>query len=91
LAGRAATVAGAHGTADAADAIAVRDALDALPERQRGALVLRYFSDLPVAEVAAIMGCPEGTVKTLTARAIASLRKAGLVDDQEPEGALDAG
>jgi hypothetical protein len=49
------------------------------------------------------MGCPEGTVKTWTARAIATLRRSGLVDldptpepdptsaSGEPEGALDAG
>jgi len=88
---------------DPADAVAVRAAVAALPERQRRALVLRYFVDLPVGEVAAAMGCPEGTVKTLTSRALATLRRSGLVDPDptiepderpgsgEPEGALDAG
>ena len=41
---------------------------------QRTALVLRFFADLSVAETAAAMRCPEGTVKTLTRAAIASLR-----------------
>ena len=53
-----------------------------LPTRERTALVLRYFGDLSVREVAEIMRCPEGTVKTLTRRAIASLRDAGLMDGE---------
>lgn len=63
---------------DSATAIAVRAAVAALPERERRALILRYFADLRVAEVAAIMSCPEGTVKTLTYQAIGRLRHAGL-------------
>ena len=63
---------------DAASAIAVRSAVAALPERERRALILRYFADLPVAEVASRMSCPEGTVKTLTFQAIGRLRRAGL-------------
>src|SRR6266540_950049 len=42
---------------DAALHLAVRSAVAALPEPQRRALVLRYFSDLPVREVATLMGC----------------------------------
>lgn len=64
--------------ADPADAVAVRRAVLHLPDRQRQALVLRYYADLPVREVAALLGCPEGTVKTLTFQAIAGLRRAGL-------------
>jgi RNA polymerase sigma factor (sigma-70 family) len=63
--------------ADAADAVAVRRALRSLPERERRVLVLRYYADLSVADTAAEMGCPEGTVKTLTHKAIAALRAAG--------------
>jgi RNA polymerase sigma factor (sigma-70 family) len=48
----------------------VRRAVAALPRRQRTALVLRYYLDLPVAETAAAMGCAEGTVKSLTSKAI---------------------
>src|SRR5580704_16451532 len=44
------------------DAIVVLRAIDALPERQREAVVLRYYQDLPEAEVAAALGCSVGTV-----------------------------
>ncbi len=50
-----------------------RWALARLPARQRAVLVLRYWADLPVAEVAEIVGCPEGTVTSATSRAAASL------------------
>jgi RNA polymerase sigma factor (sigma-70 family) len=56
------------------EAIAVRHAVSALPPRERTALVLRYYLDLPVREAARVMKCPEGTVKTLCRRAILMLR-----------------
>ena len=65
-------------TADTADRVAVRTAVAALPERERRALVLRYYADLSVRDVAAAMKCPEGTVKTLTHQGINRLRTAGL-------------
>jgi RNA polymerase sigma-70 factor (ECF subfamily) len=64
--------------ADTAEALAVRRAVLDLPERQRQAIVLRYFADLPVRDTARVMKCPEGTVKTLVHQAIKSLRRAGL-------------
>ena len=45
-----------------------------LPHRQREALVLCYRMDLPVREVASLMGCREGTVRTHLARGLATLR-----------------
>jgi RNA polymerase sigma-70 factor (ECF subfamily) len=48
-----------------------------LPERQRIAVVLRYIGDLPVGEIAEVMGCPTGTVKSLISRGLARLRPAG--------------
>jgi RNA polymerase sigma-70 factor (ECF subfamily) len=66
---------------DDAAVIALRDALRRLPDKQRQVLVLRYFADLPVAEVASTLRMPEGTVKTLAHRGIAALREMGLVDD----------
>jgi RNA polymerase sigma-70 factor (sigma-E family) len=50
-----------------------RWALARLPARQRAVLVLRYWSDLPVAEVADILGCTEGTVTSTASRAAARL------------------
>jgi RNA polymerase sigma-70 factor (sigma-E family) len=53
---------------------AVVAALRKLPDRQREAIVLRYYADLSEAEVAAAMGISRGAVKSHTARAMASLR-----------------
>ena len=71
--------------ADDADAVAVRDAILLLPERERRALVLRFFADLSVRDTAAAMSVPEGTVKTLTRSAIAALRASGLVTSIDHE------
>ena len=54
----------------------VVDALRGLPDRQREALVLRYWLDLSEAEVAATMGISCGAVKSHTARGMAALTKA---------------
>ncbi|GAA3880844.1 SigE family RNA polymerase sigma factor [Saccharothrix violaceirubra] len=54
----------------------VRTALLEVPERQRAVLVLRYFEDLPVSEVAVVMGCAEGTIKSQTSRGLVALRAA---------------
>ena len=67
-------LAGERGAADLADAIVVRQAVAALPRRQKTALVLRYYADLPIDEVASLMSCAPGTVKALTHQAIARLR-----------------
>ena len=57
-----------HGVTDPSAAIdAALDArrlLAALPEAQRSAVILRYYHDLPEDEVAAILDCPRGTVKS---------------------------
>jgi RNA polymerase sigma-70 factor (sigma-E family) len=49
--------------------------LRALPARQRAVVVLRYYEDLPEAEIAALMGCSAGTVKSQAHRAISTLRR----------------
>jgi RNA polymerase sigma-70 factor (sigma-E family) len=70
---------------DRADVLAVRAAVAALPDRQRTALVLRYYSDLSVEQTADAMRCAPGTVKSLTSQALAALRRrAGLSDLEEP-------
>ena len=61
------------------DAVDTQDelmrALAALPPRQRTVLVLRYFLDLPEAEVAAAMKCSLGTVKSTASRGLARLEQ----------------
>jgi len=56
---------------------AVWRALGRLPAGQRAVVVLRYFEDMTEAQVAAILGCSAGTVKSQASRALARLR----VDD----------
>ncbi|MBO3750758.1 SigE family RNA polymerase sigma factor [Streptosporangiaceae bacterium NEAU-GS5] len=54
--------------------LALRQALARLTPRQRAVLVLRYFEDLPEKEVARIMGCSVGTVRSTAHRSLARLR-----------------
>jgi RNA polymerase sigma factor (sigma-70 family) len=68
---------------DVAAAVAVRRALALLPPRQRQAVVLRYYADLSLEEVARAMGCRPGTVKAHLHQAVAALRLAGLADDAD--------
>lgn len=72
-------------TGDLATAVDLREAVAALPERQRAALVLRYYADLPVREVAGVMGCAEGSVRALTHQAIRRLKTVLAVTDPEEE------
>ncbi|WP_067830762.1 SigE family RNA polymerase sigma factor [Actinomadura kijaniata] len=51
-------------------------ALAGLPPRMRAVLVLRYLDQLPDAEIAAVLGCSAGTVRSQAARALAKLRAA---------------
>ncbi len=52
------------------------DALARLPFRQRAAVVLRYYEQRSVAEIAATLGCPTGSVGPWIDRALTTLRKA---------------
>jgi RNA polymerase sigma-70 factor (sigma-E family) len=49
-------------------------ALQKLSERQRAAIVLRYYEDLSEQQVADILGCRQGTVKSLVSRGLDVLR-----------------
>ena len=49
--------------------------LRTLPERQRAALVLRFFEDLSDEEVARTLECRTGTVRSLVSRGLAALRQ----------------
>ncbi|MBG0565038.1 SigE family RNA polymerase sigma factor [Actinoplanes aureus] len=73
-----ATVADRPGPADAAAEQAERDELwrlvQALPDRQRTVIVLRYYEDLDDATIAEIMDCSAGTVRTHAKRALDALR-----------------
>ena len=66
--------AAADRSGEIADRDALRRALDALPLRQRTAVVLRHYLDLSEAQTAAEMGAPLGTIKSLTARGLDALR-----------------
>lgn len=59
---------------DAKDAL--RQALRSLPSRQRAAVVLRHWAGMEPAQVAEVLGCSVGTVRSQTARGLAKLRAA---------------
>ena len=52
----------------------VEQALNELPKKQRDVVELTFFADLPYQEIAAIVGCPVGTVKTRMHKARQRLR-----------------
>ncbi|MFF5232473.1 SigE family RNA polymerase sigma factor [Dactylosporangium sp. NPDC000521] len=64
-----------HLDSDTALRLLLRDALRALPPRQRAVLILRYFEDMSVEETAAILSCRAGTVASQASRGLAKLRE----------------
>jgi RNA polymerase sigma-70 factor (sigma-E family) len=54
--------------------VIVRAAMRRLTPKQRAVLFLRYFEDLPEADVASVLGCSVGTVRSTNHRALARLR-----------------
>ena len=52
----------------------VRELLDGLPPKQRAVLVLRYFEDLDDLEIASVVGCRRGTVRSILSRSLSQLR-----------------
>lgn len=64
-----------HHDADTADRIAVNEALCELTDRQREAVVLRYFLGMTAGQAAATVGSTEGAVRVQTHRAIGRLRE----------------
>jgi len=75
------------GHSDHADLLADRDLLMSclaeLPARQRACVVLRHYDDLSVSEVASVLGCTEGTVKSQTARGLDALQSIFAQRDEE--------
>jgi RNA polymerase sigma-70 factor (sigma-E family) len=63
-----------HGAIALFERSAVIAALRTLPARQREALVLRFYADMPEAQIAETMGISRGAVKSHTARAMQALR-----------------
>jgi RNA polymerase sigma-70 factor (sigma-E family) len=59
---------------DPDDRDALWHALGGLPPRQRAALVLRFYEDLSERQIAEILRCRPGTVKSLVSRGLARLR-----------------
>jgi RNA polymerase sigma-70 factor (sigma-E family) len=65
---------------------AVWQLLGTLPQKQRAALVMRYFDDLPEADVAAALGCRPASVRSLVSRGIAAMRAAYFATPAATEG-----
>jgi len=69
-----------HTDPDPAERDEIFKGLSRLSERQRAALVLRYYMDLSDADIAEALGCRPGTVKSLLSRGLESLR--GVMSDE---------
>jgi RNA polymerase sigma-70 factor (ECF subfamily) len=54
---------------------AIRCAIAALPEEQQVVLILSHYEGVPYTEIAAIVGCPAGTVASRKHYALAALRR----------------
>lgn len=62
------------GSAEVEDRHQLRMELRKLPPRQRAVIVLRFYDDLSDAEIARVLRCPRGTIRSLQSRALARLR-----------------
>ncbi len=70
-----------QGVTDNHTRMELKDAMQSLDEHSREVLMLKYFHDLKIKDIAAAMECPEGTVKTWLNKALKSLRE--LLDERE--------
>jgi RNA polymerase sigma-70 factor (sigma-E family) len=75
-------------TPDPDSALDLQAAMTTLPARQRATVVLRFYLDLSVDQTARILGCTPGTVKSQTAKALDSLRRALESGAGQPEQAV---
>ncbi|WP_033542351.1 sigma-70 family RNA polymerase sigma factor [Planococcus sp. CAU13] len=60
---------------DISEQLDMANALGLLPEKYKTALMLRFYQDFTVKQIAEVMDCPEGTVKTVIHRGLALLKK----------------
>jgi RNA polymerase sigma-70 factor (sigma-E family) len=79
-------VAAADATRVVDDADELSRALAQLPRQQRAAVVLRFYEDRSEREVAELLGCSVGSVKTHTSRGLARLRQILAVDAERSLG-----
>jgi RNA polymerase sigma factor (sigma-70 family) len=63
---------------DPADRDEIWRALQNLPDRQRAAVVLRFYEDLPEREAAAVLGCSQRALNSMVTRALQTLRASGV-------------
>jgi RNA polymerase sigma-70 factor (sigma-E family) len=71
------------------DAVTLVKFVRQLPPRQRDAVVLRYYEDLPEAEIARILGCAVGTIKSQLSKARATI--AAAMEDESGDGSSRQG
>lgn len=76
------------GTAQRAEADAIWDLCATLPDKQRAAVVLRFYEELSYAEIAQLLHCAEATARSHVHRALAALKTT--LSTESTEGAEDA-
>ncbi len=72
---RLAAVPGAHANDNQELDESMHQVLLGLPQRQRAAIVLRFYEDLSDVQTAAVLGCSPGTVRSLVSRGMQTLRE----------------
>lgn len=77
-------------TASYAQADQVREAIRTLPRRQRAVVVLRFYDDLPEAQIGELLGCAASTVRSQLSRALATLRTSAALADVAALSGKDA-
>lgn len=60
-----------------------------LPPRQRAIVVLRYYEDLDEAQIAEVLGCSRGTVKSQASSALTNLRRLYDTEPNDPQPNLN--